>query len=157
MLFSLQILIKIIFCMVAMTKVWSVRFIIVKKYDLDISTGDPLHSWALAHSRAPLFTQLCPHCSHSRAPGEQWARLCVFTLHGCVQAVRLCRGSPVIRLSFYDALKRISELYFFLKTWKAYLEWYTSSLGMENLYLHGPVDAYRCHQTRGPFVQINNL
>ena len=36
-----------------------------------IITGDPLHSRALAHSRAPLFTQPCPHCSHSRAPGEQ--------------------------------------------------------------------------------------
>ena len=38
-----------------------------------------------------------PHCSHSRAPGEQWARLwvCVFTLQGCVQAARLCRGPPV--------------------------------------------------------------
>ena len=58
-------------------------------------TGDPLHSRALAHSRAPLLTQPCPHCSHSRAPGEQWARLCVFTLQGCVQAARLCRGSPV--------------------------------------------------------------
>ena len=58
-------------------------------------TGDPLHSRALAHSRAPLFTQPCPHCSHSRAPGEQWARLCAFTLQGCVQAARLCRGSPV--------------------------------------------------------------
>ena len=58
-------------------------------------TGDPLHSRALAHSRAPLFTQPCTHCSHSRAPGEQWARLCVFTLQGCVQAARLCRGSPV--------------------------------------------------------------
>ena len=58
-------------------------------------TGDPLHSRALAHSRAPLFTQPCPHCSHSRAPGEQWARLCVFTLQGCVQAARLCGGSPV--------------------------------------------------------------
>ena len=58
-------------------------------------TGDPLHSRALAHSRAPLFTQPCSHCSYSRAPGEQWARLCVFTLHGCVQAARLCRGSPM--------------------------------------------------------------
>ena len=63
------------------------------------STGDPLHSRALAHSRAPLFTQPCPHCSHSRAPGEQWARLCVFTLQGCVQTARLCRGSPVNRLT----------------------------------------------------------
>ena len=61
-----------------------------------IFTGDPLHSRALAHSRAPLFTQPCPHCSHSRAPGGQWARLCVFTLQGRVQAARLCRGSPVI-------------------------------------------------------------
>ena len=59
-------------------------------------TGDPLHSRALAHSRAPLFTQPWPHCSHSRAPGEQWARLCAFTLQGCVQAAWLCRGSPVI-------------------------------------------------------------
>ena len=64
--------------------------------DRSIITGDPLHSRALAHSRAPLFTQPCPHCSHSRAPGEQWARLCVFMLQGCVQAARLCRGSPVI-------------------------------------------------------------
>ena len=64
----------------------------------DTITGDPLHSRALAHSRAPLFTQPCPHCSHSRAPGEQWARLCVFTLQGCVQAARLCRGSPVTML-----------------------------------------------------------
>ena len=66
------------------------------RVQLTIFTGDPLHSRALAHSRAPLFTQPCPHCSHSRAPGEQWARLCVFTLQGCVQAARLCRGSPVI-------------------------------------------------------------
>ena len=63
-----------------------------------LSTGDPLHSRALAHSRAPLFTQPCPHCSHRRAPGEQWARLCVFTLQGCVQAARLCGGSPVLSL-----------------------------------------------------------
>ena len=58
-------------------------------------TGDPLHSRAPAHSLAPLFTKPCPHCSHSRAPGEQWARLCVFTLQGCVQAAWLCRGSSV--------------------------------------------------------------
>ena len=69
-----------------------IQFIVV---GANVYTGDPLHSWALAHSRAPLFTQPCSHCSHSRAPGEQWARLCVFTLHGCVQAARLCRGSPV--------------------------------------------------------------
>ena len=62
----------------------------------NVVTGDPLHSRALAHSRAPLFTQPCPHCSHSRAPGEQWARLCVFTLQGCVQVAWLCRGSPVV-------------------------------------------------------------
>ena len=66
-----------------------------------IFTGDPLHSRALAHSRAPLFTQPCPHCSHSRAPGEQWTRLCVFTLQGCVQAARLCRGSPVILVPWF--------------------------------------------------------
>ena len=65
-----------------------------------VITGDPLHSRAHAHSRAPLFTQPCPHCSHSRAPGEQWARLCVFTLQGCVQAARLCRGSPVVMLTW---------------------------------------------------------
>ena len=39
--------------------------------------------------------QSCHRCSHSRAPGEQWARLCVFTFQGCAQAVRLCRGSHV--------------------------------------------------------------
>ena len=73
-------------------------------------TGDPLHSRALAHSRAPLLTQPCPHCSHSRAPGEQWARLCVFTLQGCVQAARLCRGSPV-QMSFHEIPKKA---YYFL-------------------------------------------
>ena len=75
-----------------------------------IVTGDPLHSRALAHSRALLFTQPCPHCSHSRAPGEQWARLCVFTLQGCVQAARLCRGSPVIvstQNMISDGLQRV--------------------------------------------------
>ena len=50
---------------------------------LVILTGDPLHSRALVHSRAPLFTQLCPHCSHSRAPGEQWARLCMYVAGLC--------------------------------------------------------------------------
>ena len=71
---------------------------ILPRQPVNKRTGDPLHSRALAHSRAPLFTQPCPHCSHSRAPGEQWARLCVFTLQDCVQAARLCRGSPVKRL-----------------------------------------------------------
>ena len=61
-----------------------------------VFTGDPLLSRAVAHSLAPLLTQPCPHCSHSRALGEQWARLCVFTLQGYVQAARLCRGSPVV-------------------------------------------------------------
>ena len=74
-----------------------------------IFTGDPLHNRALAHSRALLFTQPCPHCSHSRAPGEQWARLCVFTLQGCVQAARLCRGSPVILQSMEENLSSTSE------------------------------------------------
>ena len=77
-------------------------------------TGGPLHSRALAHSRASLFTQPCPYCSHSRAPGEQWARLCVFTLQGCVQAARLCRGSPVNLLLiniFYDVVVRIESRY----------------------------------------------
>ena len=72
------------------------------------NTGDPLHSRALAHSRAPLFTQPCPHCSHSRAPGEQWARLCVFTLHGCVQAARLCRGSPVNKVRLWNPKNELS-------------------------------------------------
>ena len=66
------------------------------KFMIHIITGDPLHSRVLADSCAPLLTQPCTHCSHSRAPGEQWAGLCVFTLQGCVQAARLCRGSPVI-------------------------------------------------------------
>ena len=53
-------------------------------------TGDPLHSRALAHSRAPLLTQSCPHCSHSRAPGEKWAQLCVFYIVG------LCASCPAV-------------------------------------------------------------
>ena len=72
------------------------RFSMKDSHASTVITGDPLHSRALPHSRALLFTQPCPHCSHSRAPGEQWARLCVFTLQGCVQAARLCRGSPVV-------------------------------------------------------------
>ena len=41
-----------------------------------IITADPLQSRALAHSRAPLFKQPCPHCSHSRARENNE--------HGCV-------------------------------------------------------------------------
>ena len=86
---------------------------------LNTTTGDPLHSRALAHSRAPLFTQPCPHCSHSRAPGEQWARLCVFTLHGCVQAARLCRGSPVTtRRVDGNAVTRVPKSILYLKVTK---------------------------------------
>ena len=81
-----------------------------------ILTGDPLHSRAHAHSRAPLFTQPCPHCSHSSAPGEQWARLCVFTLQGCVQAARLCRGSSVILGCEYVTTASCA------KTWKGRLD-----------------------------------
>ena len=47
-------------------------------------TGDPLHSRALAHSRAPLFTQPCPHCSHSRAPIVHTAVPRENNEHGCV-------------------------------------------------------------------------
>ena len=74
-----------------------------------------IHSRALAHSRAPLLTQPCPHCSHSRAPGEQWARLCVFTLQGCVQAARLCRGSPVpmYSLKWNDCVQIYNEILLF--------------------------------------------
>ena len=79
---------------------------------MSLITGDPLHSWALAHSCAPLFTQQCPHCSHSRAPGEQWSRLCVFTLQGCVQTARLCRGSPVlIPESYFLCHLAVSQAY----------------------------------------------
>ena len=60
------------------------------EYSVYLVTGDPLHSRALAHSRAPLFTQPCPHCSHSRAPGEQWARLCVIYVAG------LCASCPAV-------------------------------------------------------------
>ena len=66
------------------------------------------HSVSLSISRVTLYTAghlhtAVPHCSHSRAPGEQWARLCVFTLQGCVQAARLCRA-PV----YIDALDLIT-------------------------------------------------
>ena len=86
----------------------------VRIYTVLSATGDPLHSRALAHSRAPLLTQPCPHCSHSRAPGEQWARLCVFTLQGCVQAARLCRGSPV------SAYRMVWTFIFARYWWKQY-------------------------------------
>ena len=43
----------------------------------------------------PIVHTVVPPLAHGRAPGEQWARLCVFTLQGCVQAARLCRGSLV--------------------------------------------------------------
>ena len=43
-----------------------------------------LHSQALAHSRAPLFTQPCPHCSHSRAPIVHTAVHRENNEHGCV-------------------------------------------------------------------------
>ena len=79
-----------------------------------VLTGDPLHSRALAHSRAPLFTQPCTHCSHSRAPGEQWVRLCVFTLQGCVQAAWLCRGSPVVLGHHWFSKWLVTCLYMFL-------------------------------------------
>ena len=94
-----------------------------------ISTGDPLHSRALAHSRAPLFTQPCPHCSHSRAPGEQWARLCVFTLQGCVQAARLCRGSPVISKLFEKVV--FTQLYDFFHKNQLF---YSSQYGFRKLH-----------------------
>ena len=53
----------------------------------------------------PYFTLICIFNSNtlftkwlhgwpSTQPEEQWARLCVFTLQGCVQAARLCRGHP---------------------------------------------------------------
>ena len=63
----------------------------------------------LTSSRVTLYTAghmhtVVPHCSHSGAPGEQWARLCVFTLQGCVQAARLCRGSPVIMSTYHFQL-----------------------------------------------------
>ena len=45
-----------------------------------------------------------PHYSHSHAPGEQYAWLCVFTLQGCVQDAWLCRGSPV---TFQPSLKQV--------------------------------------------------
>ena len=58
-----------------------------------------------------LLTQPCPHCSHSRAPGEQWALLCVFTLQGCVQAARLCRGSPVMICFITYLIKAVRILF----------------------------------------------
>ena len=45
-------------------------------YIESINTGDPLHSRALAHSRAPLFTQPCP-IVHTAVPREN-------NDHGCV-------------------------------------------------------------------------
>ena len=100
-------------CFRTVTWVWIHRYLWNNAQSLKwdrrdaLFTGGPLHSRALAHSRAPLFTQPCPHCSHSRAPGEQWARLCVFTLQGCVQAARLCRGSPVLLL--FKVIRQISR------------------------------------------------
>ena len=55
--------------------------------DINPVTGDPLHSRALAHSRAPLFTQPCTHCSHSRAPIVHTAVPRENNEHGCVWIV----------------------------------------------------------------------
>ena len=65
------------------------------------TTGDPLHSRALAHSRAPLFTQPCPHCSHNRENNEHGC-VCLrcraeCKLPGCVEDhpwVRICPKCP---------------------------------------------------------------
>ena len=50
------------------------------------------HCW---YSRAPIVHTAVPPLFTQPCPGEQWARLCVFTLQGCVQAARLCRW-PVV-------------------------------------------------------------
>ena len=76
----------------------SVAHCIIRPTPLGAGRTTPSQPGHYPLSRAALLTRPCPHCSHSRAPGEQWARLCVFTLQGCVQAARLCRGSPVIHV-----------------------------------------------------------
>ena len=53
-------------------------------HQMTVTTGDPLHSRALAHSRAPLLTQPCPHCWHSRAPIVHTAVPRENNEHGCV-------------------------------------------------------------------------
>ena len=70
-------------------------------YYVDISTGDPLHSRAAC-------TQPCNVNTHSRAHCSRGARLCEQCVHGCVNngarlcaSARLCRGSPVISLSYF--------------------------------------------------------
>ena len=47
-----------------------------------IFTGDPLHSRALAHSRAPLFTQPCPGRTMSTAV--------------CIYVAGLCASFPAV-------------------------------------------------------------
>ena len=95
-------------------------------------TGGPLHSRALAHSRTPLFTQPCSYCSHSRAPGEQWTRLCVFTLQGCVQAARLCRGSPVVLWVWNSIRVSFRSKNFAHSTWSNLL-WCVTNVLLKNV------------------------
>ena len=92
-----------------------------------------------------------PHCSHSRAPGEQWARLCVFTLQGCVQAARLCRGSPVINKMW----QREHEAY--LGLWApsvvSYYHWLTSNVPTTNSGVKSfitPIESFWVFLTRVP-------
>ena len=113
-----------------------------------------LYSRALAHSRALLFTQPCPHCSHSRASGEQWARLCVFTLQSCVQTARLCRGSPVIKLWMFLTLQMPVPDTFS----GPYLDHHFDGLVQKKMWLHVPTSSTLiqamscCRQTQSHYL-----
>ena len=53
-------------------------------------TGDPLHNRALAHSRAPLFTQPCPPLFTQPCPGRTMSTAV------CIYVARLCASCPAV-------------------------------------------------------------